>query len=898
MWQGVWAPLAQVIGVPVANPTPPSKPVVEDVGRLPRAPPNVALVPGARVEAEWLPGRKAYGVILEVLSDGRLAIRYDDGYTQPAVAPEKVRLAGPPPSNDGSMTPPRFRLESDKGSVKESPPLPPPPPSADSLLPSKRSADVGPRGTNAGAGIRGTGLPQDLRIRPIPIGDLDDADDGGISHDCHGGYPSGGNSVVVTAGIPRVDASCFKCCEAPPQVERPIQKATRPNPPPPPETAEPDFATGTAFQEVRQWLAEATSRGNAVEIQAALDESQRVGFRGPQVGRARDALLALESSGVRADAERMVDEAIESDDWWKMQAAMATAVGSGLGQEVTLRLKEAMRTHKKRQEAVRQLRDAEKARDPSRLRTALEAAILVHVNEPHVKRAREAIRALEAQEAIKRELRKATSGKGEFELNVVIKRAEAMGLGKADEEGSEVLHAACQQLKSQVLERLEGLRQSGNLDGLEAALAKLRAEGGDGGDAGQDGGVNAGLLDVAELDRFNERLATLREHDRHRQHLRKAIQDGEREGLLAAAAAASSAGLGDAELRPVREALQVLEARQKMQVGREAAAKELQDAAHSDEIERLMVALSVAESVGLHGAEAVPARERLRVLRARAAALRELQEAAQGTDVYKLRATIATAKSAGIGEAELNRAKTALRVLEAQVHARHALDAAVASRDPDVLRAAISDGKGAGLAKHEVERAESVLQALAKSHVGDELRAAMEVGDLERLRAAASAATNAGVISAEVRSAWEEVHRLESLSWIRRELQNAVESSDSVRLQAAIRQAEASGTVSAKEIATAKEALDRWVAQQAARQGLQLARASGSSQSLRAALQVASDCGLRGAEVEAAQAALQSSVAPGSRPSSLQAQHSHAGYSIPATEDSGVARPVAHERIS
>ena len=105
--------------------------------------------------------------------------------------------------------------------------------------------------------------------------------------------------------------------------------------------------------------------------------------------------------------------------------------------------------------------------------------------------------------------------------------------------------------------------------------------------------------------------------------------------------------------------------------------------------------------------------------------------------------------------------------------------------------------------KLEVGLAVEILRCLVHSHGSHELRMAMESGDIERLRVTVTAAINAGLIGAEVDSAWEQIRPLEANSWLKRQLQSAFASADAVRLQAAIKQAAMVG-VSSVEADTAR----------------------------------------------------------------------------------------------
>jgi len=144
---------------------------------------------------------------------------------------------------------------------------------------------------------------------------------------------------------------------------------------------------------------------------------------------ARDALLAAEAQELQRCGPALVEEAVASDDWWRLQAAMQTVVSSGLGGKFASKLQSAMRTHKRqheaaaipaasaagpaplaleearlesalgaynqRQEVVRELRQAADARSAMRLRAAIAEASTCRVRDPELRRAQEALWALE-----------------------------------------------------------------------------------------------------------------------------------------------------------------------------------------------------------------------------------------------------------------------------------------------------------------------------------------------------------------------------------------------------------------------------------------------------------------------------------------------------------------------
>lgn len=145
----------------------------------------------------------------------------------------------------------------------------------------------------------------------------------------------------------------------------------------------------TSYTVVRERLTEAVLNGGTVDLQSAIDGALRAGMTGQEVRRARDAMAAIESADTRKRVELGVDEAIESDDWWKLQASMQAVVGAGFGDsDLVVNLREAMRTHRRRREVLREISRAAGARDAHALRTAIEAALLTHAQEADVRRAR------------------------------------------------------------------------------------------------------------------------------------------------------------------------------------------------------------------------------------------------------------------------------------------------------------------------------------------------------------------------------------------------------------------------------------------------------------------------------------------------------------------------------
>jgi len=234
----------------------------------------------------------------------------------------------------------------------------------------------------------------------------------------------------------------------------------------------------------------------------------------------------------------------------------------------------------------------------------------------------------------------------------------------------------------------------------------------------------------------------------------------------------------------------------------------------------------------------------------------ELETAIHSGDVYKLRAAISSVRGTAVDEKQLARAREHLCNLTKKADAQRALAAALASGDAEILAKAIQEAKARGLPKTAIAQAEAGLHSAKHTSVGGELHAAMEAGDISRLRMAAGAASDAGMGGKQVEAAWERIRTLESQEWALRELRTARESGVSARLQVAISHAEQAG-VGKEELATAHAELRAWLSRSQAQQDLQLARASGSARVLRTALEAAKAAGVTGSMVSTAQAELQ-----------------------------------------
>ncbi|CAE7657498.1 ATP4A [Symbiodinium sp. CCMP2592] len=705
------------------------------------APPAVAqcgpaLVPGLRVEAEWVPGRWHCGQVVEVAPDGAVTIRYDDGYLQKNVAHGKVRAAANGPAIAS-------------GPLRAGVPPPPPP----AVYP----------------------WPEDGTAKP-------------------------GEQVYVG------------------EDEDPCTK------------------------KFRKRLSIAVDKGRTEEVQALLLDAHKVGLQGPEVRWARDVLLAAEAAEFRKSAVMLVEDAVESGDYWKLQAAMQAAVGCGLGAEQAPRLKQAMRTHKARSEASRELRRAAQVRDVPRLRTAIEGALKVHLEEDVVKRARATLRALQARESARKELRRAAEAKDMTRLKAAIIAAEKSFQEKVpemcgdDPKEKQELDAARAALRTHAMSRLSRLADAEDIESLGKGLQELSGHG----------------VPAEEWQHFEQRHSQLKTRQRCQDKLAQATKARDKDAIVAAMEDAKVVLEQNSEVIEIaQKTVSMLEAEETMAKTRAEVAEELTRSVHGEDQRRLIAALTAADAAGFTSSEVAFARERLRRLRARVGAAQELREAAHSADMYRLRAAITAAKRAEVSESELAGAREALRCLELQADVRRSIEAAVTAKDVELLRRCIEDGKQAGLNRQEVARAQKHLQKLGQSSVGRELAEALQTGDAVRLRAAARAATDAGMTGAEVESAWHRLRELESHSWLRQQLDGALASNDAVRLQAAIKQAELGG-LGPPELSAAKRHLDALNARLHARQELHLARTSGNPYALLAAVRQGQEAGLPQHELEVA----------------------------------------------
>mmetsp|Transcript_66913 Transcript_66913/g.193382 ORF Transcript_66913/g.193382 Transcript_66913/m.193382 type:complete len:348 (-) Transcript_66913:159-1202(-) len=89
--------------------------------------------------------------------------------------------------------------------------------------------------------------------------------------------------------------------------------------------------------------------------QRILGASVEEGPRQPELRRlSREEVVAMEAADMRRRADRLVREAVESGDWWQLNAAMQLVVSSGVGQDQVAKLQAAMRDQRARDIARQQ----------------------------------------------------------------------------------------------------------------------------------------------------------------------------------------------------------------------------------------------------------------------------------------------------------------------------------------------------------------------------------------------------------------------------------------------------------------------------------------------------------------------------------------------------------------
>jgi len=670
--------------------------------------------------------------------------------------------------------------------------------------------------------------------------------------------------------------------------------------------------SGANHDEMRAQLLSVAEHSNAYEVQNALQMAQDAGLHGPEVIRARDALSALEAGGIKEQAMEIVDAAIESDNWWKLQSAMAMAHSTGFDKKDVDRLQEAMRMCKKRKDDVQLMREAAQRRDAAALRTAIEVSLKDYVAEKYVKPMRDELRSMEASTFVKSQLDAAIRSKSARQMQEAINAATKAGIKENDKEAGESLRAVQTELQSMALDNLHRLIEKRNVGELDMAISEWR---------------NRGVREEA-LAPFSKKLEVWKKHDACRRDLEAAIRSGNPSQISSALAVADTAGMNESDLQFARLALRKHQDRERAQqqqdqerreqeeqqrrrqeqerVEREneqqrrqqeqaklerekeerrrkserdkeeqrrlqqerereqmavnqkqaelraSAEMKLHAAMSGSDVKQLEVAIQMAQQMGLSSVELARANDVLRGIHSRTQAAQDLRIAIQSSDIYRLKAAIANARHAGVADADIADAQAHVARLQGQGNVRRTLQTAVASRNMDMIRKAIDEARRAGLPAHEIAEIEQHLHSSQES-AKSALHAAMATGDPSRLRVEIGAATDAGLAQHEILAASEHLRKLEWQQSVRKELQTAMQRGDPVKLQTALQHAIAADMPD-HELAHARAELGTLSQKRQLEQELQLARAGGCVDSLRAALRAAITAGLTGQLIDSATA--------------------------------------------
>lgn len=297
------------------------------------APPTL----GDRLEGEWIPGHWHPGSICDVDARGRLTIRYDDGYIQSGVELARVR-----PCTSGVAAPGAAGLAS----------------SADHALREEaRSWNVLVRALTQDARVDCSALPlaaaAQLAGEPLegrckmlrnvgaigldcPVAYLEEVDSDFDGSWCQEPSTPDAWSCACTA------TSVASFCGS-------RQDGTGVRPVGHQKLAAFRDGAGSETKELLATEGRCASRGGAELAELRRTMAAAEACEDPAVARVlHDQLLAVEAQEFRQRADQLVDEAVASDDWWRLQAAMQLVVGAGLAAEKASQLTAAMRAQRAR----------------------------------------------------------------------------------------------------------------------------------------------------------------------------------------------------------------------------------------------------------------------------------------------------------------------------------------------------------------------------------------------------------------------------------------------------------------------------------------------------------------------------------------------------------------------
>eukprot|EP00446_Apocalathium_sp_SHHI-4_P001179 CAMPEP_0177181330 /NCGR_PEP_ID=MMETSP0367-20130122/15867_1 /TAXON_ID=447022 ORGANISM="Scrippsiella hangoei-like, Strain SHHI-4" /NCGR_SAMPLE_ID=MMETSP0367 /ASSEMBLY_ACC=CAM_ASM_000362 /LENGTH=402 /DNA_ID=CAMNT_0018628173 /DNA_START=38 /DNA_END=1247 /DNA_ORIENTATION=+ len=319
---------------------------------------------GERLEGEWIPGHWHSGSVCDVDAKGRLTIRYDDGYMQAGVELERVRPLSKIAGASGN-------LEFERSTRSENTD-----PQPGYVLTSTQDAGK----TNATPLDSGSRPPDSTESTPVCL----QVDARTISKDFPAAHfeevdSEAEGSFCAEPVTPNAWAfACSKssmttCCgsrRSGELLQDPAQSRGLPGHQKVGAFSDEfapvsDEGADDRLLKLRARIAEASAAGDAGFLQHVLSAARQGGARGPEVRKLHDMVVEVEAEEFRRRADRLVEEAVASDDWWRLQAAMQIVVSSGLGHEKAAQLTAAMRAQRARllaQVAKQQEQEDEEAR--------------------------------------------------------------------------------------------------------------------------------------------------------------------------------------------------------------------------------------------------------------------------------------------------------------------------------------------------------------------------------------------------------------------------------------------------------------------------------------------------------------------------------------------------------
>ncbi|CAK9021392.1 Probable calcium-binding protein CML18 (Calmodulin-like protein 18) [Durusdinium trenchii] len=503
-----------------------------------------------------------------------------------------------------------------------------------------------------------------------------------------------------------------------------------------------------------------------------------------------------------------------SRDPSRLRAAIAKAKAVGLKEDVA-EAERILAEEEAKEEARRRLAAAEAAGSIPELEAALEAATAAQLRPDELRAAQQRLEQLRRREAARTALQEAMRQDDVEQLTQALRAAEGEGvedslldearrLLRQKEKLARAREALQRALGQGEINELRSAIEHGRANGLEeeelaAAEAKLKemeeAE-------ELERKRREEEADRAERVREEERLAMLEraKQDHAKDLLQKALGSRDMDALRAAIDAATKVGLDESSIDQARQALEEEEAKEQKLLEMQSARNALAAAVSSGDINRLQDALQRGASAGLEDSELDAAREALERCERRASARAALQEALKsGASLDQIHESLRKAEALGGSGNEADALLIeAVKKKAAQEQAKKDLEEALSSNDVEKIRQALLKAGEAGLSANVLQDAIAELQRLerradAQQKLQHELEASRAHStDVEKLRGAIEAASEAGLDVSEAEAALREVERRATAQ---RRLSNAMSSSPANldALRAALEEAKEAG---------------------------------------------------------------------------------------------------------